>query len=113
MKITVIRSDAVVGVDGVFRNIDVSNLDPTIHAIHFDTTQSKGNVEFKAYTDKGNLWLTDFAPYQIYLDRWTAAAPPPFVPPVPQSPEPDAGAVLRALIKKGLITDAEARAEIK
>lgn len=116
MRISINQNDGVVGVDGVFRKVDLSEIAGEIHAIQFDTDSGRGVVEF----DKGvgaevmvrdNLaedaaWeaarkegvpekeidipvltkavfvhrppepFTDFAAYQVYLDRWTAAAPP-------------------------------------
>lgn len=86
MKITIVQSDSVVGVDGVFRQVSLAGFDPTIHAVQFDTVKAKGQIEFLADLDPrpGNQVFTDFTPYQVFVDRWTAAAPPP-PPPVDRS----------------------------
>lgn len=118
MKITIVQDDGVVGVDGVFRKVDVSELAGEIHAIQFDTVLGLGHIEFddsvtvdqavrdfeaeraaeRAAGDDREMQkkltqinktiqvqrppelITDFGPYQPYLDRWTAAAPPPPTP---------------------------------
>lgn len=72
MKVTIIRDDSVVGIDGVFFTVDLSNLDPSINAIHFNSDHPghKGNVEFKSETNKTNVWLEELGPYHEYVDRW-------------------------------------------
>lgn len=115
MRITIIQDDGLVGVDGVFRHVNLSELAGVIHAIPFDTEKGVGHIEYDrgatievdvrdeeaeraaerlAGDDRGalaalqpiykkisvpreNERITDFTPYQVYLDRWTAAAPLP------------------------------------
>lgn len=118
MKIIIIQGDGIVGVDGEFRQVELSELAGEIHAIHFDTAPGAGGViEFdegaveerqvrdtaredgewaaarKAGTPereidvpvryktipvpKSPVAITDFTPYEIYLERWRAAPPPP------------------------------------
>lgn len=48
MRITIIPSDGVVGVDGVFRQVSMAGIDPAIHAIQFDTTKGAGEIEYRA-----------------------------------------------------------------
>jgi len=106
MKISLVKDDAVMGVDGVFRTVDVSDLDATIHALQFDTAAGKGRIWFKAESDKGQADLTDFAPYQVFVDRWTAAAPPPPPPPKPPIDFSDVENVEKALKALGLVVAA-------
>ena len=120
MRITIIQDDGLVGVDGVFRAVDLAGIDPAIHAIQFDTEVGSGHVEYdreftvpvevRDHAAEDAAWaaaraaktpeseinipvmkktvqahrpneaLTDFAPYQAFVDRWTAAAPPPPTP---------------------------------
>lgn len=47
MRITIIADDGLVGIDGEFRKVDLSDLDPAIHAVQFDTVAGAGHVEFK------------------------------------------------------------------
>jgi len=77
MRYTIIQDDGVVGVDGVFRRVDLSGLDPEIHAIQFDTAKELGHIEYDAELEprKDNDALKSFAAYQLFVDRWTAAAP--------------------------------------
>ena len=46
MRITINQSAGVVIVDGVARDVDLSTLDPAIHAIQFDTVNGAGHIEF-------------------------------------------------------------------
>lgn len=89
MKISLVPSDNVAVVGGDARQISFAGIDPTIHAVQFDTVKSKGHVEFLEDIEPRlqNEEITDFAPYQIFVDRWTAAAPPP--PPPPTQAELD------------------------
>jgi hypothetical protein len=81
MRISVVVDDAKVIVDGEARTVDVSDLEPGIHAIQWDGAD--GDVEY-GKPRRENVALADFAPYQFLLDRWVAAAPPP--PPLPDPP---------------------------
>lgn len=136
MRIIINQNDGLVGVGGVFRAVDVSELAGAIHAIHFDTVAGVGMIEYdKGVTDPVEVrdhaaedaaWaaaraarapeneidipvmrktvqvprapkpFSDFAPYQIYLDRWAAAAPPPPAAPTPEQIEAAALAAKRA-----------------
>ena len=73
MRVTIIADDGKVGVDGVFRRVDLSTLDANIHAVQWDGAE--GHVEYKDHSPE--LVLTSISPYQSFIDAWTAAAPPP------------------------------------
>lgn len=84
MKITILPSDGVVGVDGLFRLVDLADVSPTIHAVQIDTAKNRGEIEFREAEDgsrAANERITDFTPFQKYVDRFTAAAPLPPTPP--------------------------------
>lgn len=83
MKIVVIRDDAVVGVDGVFRKVTVTDLDQTVSVVSFDTVTQKGSIKYGESKEWFNVFITDFSQYQVFADRWTAAAP---VLPLPMTP---------------------------
>ena len=72
MKVAIIKSRDRVNVDGDARAVDLSSLSETIHAVHWDGTT--GHVQYNDGT--AEEVLSDFDDYQIYLDAWTAAAPP-------------------------------------
>ena len=109
MKLTIIPSDGVVGVDGVFRSVSMAGIDPTIHAVQFDDATGGGEIEFKQRGSQ-NQRITDRAPFAQFVARWTAAAPPPPPPPQPRRAGPDE--LMRALLKKGIVTQAELDAEL-
>ncbi len=73
MRVTIIADDGVVGVDGEFRSVDLSALDPNVHAVQWDG--AKGHVEYRDRSPETPL--ADLAPYQPFIDAWAAAAPPP------------------------------------
>ncbi len=73
MRVTIIADDGKVGVDRVFRSVDLSTLDPNIHAVQWDG--AVGHVEFKDRSPEQQI--TDISPFQPFVDAWTAAAPPP------------------------------------
>ena len=76
MKITIIPSDGIVGVDRVFRKVSMTEFDPTVfHAVQFSTNSNSGHVEYE--DGRPNEPITNISLFQVLLDRWTAAAPAP------------------------------------
>lgn len=76
MRVTIIRDDGVVGVDFVFRKVDLSALPEGVRAVQWYGT--KGHVE---HDEAAETPLDSIAAFQSFIDLWTAAAPPP--PPLP------------------------------
>lgn len=74
MRVTIIRDDGVVGINGVFRSVDVSGLPAGVRALQWDGAKNTGHLE---YDDLTNAPLTSITPFQVFVDRWTAAAPQP------------------------------------
>ena len=109
MKLTIIPSDGVVGVDGVFRPVSMAGIDPDVHAVHFDDALNAGEVEYKE-RGRASDAITALGPFGVFIGRWNAAAPPPPPPPPPRTAGP--GELLKALIKKGVVTQAELNAEL-
>ena len=72
MRVTIIADDGKVGVDGVFRAVDLSTLDPNIHAVQWDG--ASGHIEFKDRSLEQRI--ADISAFQPFIDAWTAAAPP-------------------------------------
>lgn len=74
-RLTIVADDSLVIVDGVGLKVDLTGLDPQIHAVQWKGT--KGDVEWKEYDEDGNrhpnATITDVTPYQVFIDRWTAA----------------------------------------
>lgn len=73
MRLTIIRDDAVVGINGEFRSVDLSGLDPVIRAVQWNDERGGGHIE---YDDEPNANLDNINDFQSFIDLWTAAAPP-------------------------------------
>ncbi|MDQ3185986.1 MAG: hypothetical protein M3Q16_05895 [Pseudomonadota bacterium] len=79
MRVTIIRDDGVVGVNGLFRPIDLSSLPKGIRAVQWNG--ASGHIEYAEYTKAANTPLETIADFQCFIDRWIAAAPQPPAPP--------------------------------
>lgn len=79
MRLTIIKSDAAVIVNGERHTVDCSALPVDFHALQWDGTG--GEVEYGttrcghcgARSKKGNAIIWDVAPYQSYIDAWQTA----------------------------------------
>lgn len=72
MRVTIIRDDEVVGVDGIFRKVDLSSLPPGIRAVQLNG--ASGHIEYDEGANTALDNLTDFLPF---IDLWNEAAPHP------------------------------------
>lgn len=88
MRVTIMKDDAVVGVDGVFRTVNLSAMPEEIRVIQWNGTS--GHIE---YNEGPNSVIDDIGGIQVFIDLWTAAAPPP--PPEPAPAERIAAAHAR------------------
>jgi len=86
-KITIIQADGVVGINGEFREVDLSDLDTRIHAVQYDDVAGVGHIEFDASLDPrlpnqplGKMLFEKL--FNRFLKRWRAAGEPP-----PRTPE--------------------------
>lgn len=70
MRVTVIRDDGVVGVDGVFRNVDLSGMLEGVRVMQWDG--EAGHVEYDWWP---NERIETIAAIQSFIDLWNAAAP--------------------------------------
>ena len=79
MRVTIIRNDNAVYVDGKPHQVDCSALPADFHALQWDGVA--GEIEYAAVrcshclavSKKPNEVTADFSPYQIYLDAWNVA----------------------------------------
>lgn len=78
MKLVIIADDSRVGINAVnYDDLDMSQLDPSIHAIQW--YGEYGEIEFKTKFENGqivkpqNQIITDMTPYQWAVDAWNAA----------------------------------------
>lgn len=94
MRVTIIADDSHVYVEEQALVVDLTGLDPEIHAVQWYGTV--GEVEYRhdhiANVRKPNERITDFAPYQVFVDQWMIEAQK--VPPAPAQPSiPESGGV--------------------
>lgn len=89
MKVTIIPDDGKVGVDGEFRDVDLSDVDPSIHAVQWNG--NAGHIEFKDGSE--NEPLKNFGQFQSLVGRWQTKGPPP-TPPLFTLPTPAESAEL-------------------
>ena len=75
MRLTIIPGDSVVGIDGVFRSVSMTGIDPAIHAVQFDDDLSVGEIEYRQRS-RSNERITDRLGFEQFVARWTAAVPP-------------------------------------
>jgi hypothetical protein len=69
MKISIIKPDSTVTIDGLgFDSLDLSIVPSTTHAIQFNTATSIGHVEYNDGT--ANEAITSIAAYQSIIDAW-------------------------------------------
>lgn len=79
MRVTIIRDDDAVNIDGERQTVDCSSLPTDFHALQWDGFA--GEVEYGAVlcghcgmrSKKPNMTISDLAPYQKFLDGWHAA----------------------------------------
>lgn len=78
-RVTIIREDNVVSVDGVFRPVNLGDMDPGIHAVQWD-----GQAGWVEYNDgRGVETLNSIGIFLPILDRYNLAAPAPAPTPDP------------------------------
>lgn len=85
MRVTVIPEDNLIGIDGVFRSVDLSGMPSDMHAIQWNN--SEGHIE---YTDqRPNSRIQSFSVLEPYVALWNAAGSAPDPDPDPDpGPEP-------------------------
>lgn len=79
MRVTIVKSDSIVVVDGVVYAVDCTSLPTDFHALQW--YGQSGEVEYTATqcehcgarTKKGNAVIRDLTPYQPYVDAWGQA----------------------------------------
>jgi hypothetical protein len=80
MRITIIRDDELVGIDGEFKRIDMGTLPAGVRAVQWNG--SSGHVE---YDNGSNTELDSISTFQSFIDAWNDPAPLPETPaPAPE-----------------------------
>lgn len=108
MRVTIIREDGFVAIDGRAFIVDLSDMPEDLHAVQWDG--ESGHVERQGWM---NQTINSIADFQAWIDRWTAAAyaednPEPVEPVrfIPQSVTRYQGRA--ALLQMGLLDDIDA-----
>jgi len=89
-QVTLLPSANHVYVDGVCQIVDLSGMDPSIHAVQWSVTNGTGEIEYvnDIYGPPGSYKppqpINSIAPYQSYIDAWTAASAPAPAPTLAQ-----------------------------
>lgn len=90
-RIVIVKDDNNVGIDGEFRHFDLSNLEPGLHAVVYDTVKQKGWIEYDAQEVKrrpnkeiDEVYFTNA--FGSCVDIWNSLTPQP-EPPHIQTPE--------------------------
>lgn len=79
MRVTIIKDDNAVVVNGEKHAVDCSDLPADFHALQWNDLS--GEIEFRitrcthcsARSKKGNEIISDFAPYAPYVSAWRTA----------------------------------------
>jgi len=79
MRVTIVKDDNAVYVEGIAHHVDCSTLPAGFHALQWDGV--RGEVEYAATrcehcgarTKKGNEIISELGPYQTYIDAWEVA----------------------------------------
>lgn len=91
MKLSIIREDGMVYVNGIPKYIDLSSIEPTdFRALQWSGPENGiggiGHIEFTGTPNKLNEDITDLGLYYSYYQQWALAdpIPKPFEPPIIQ-----------------------------
>lgn len=76
-RLTIIKVDNVVGIDGNFSTIDCSSLPENFHALQWNQNTSIGEVEWNGNPRPPNTIITDLNDYQFLVDAWKQKNPIP------------------------------------
>lgn len=77
MRLTIVVPDSVVGIDGEFRQVDLTSLAQNIRAVQWDGF--KGHIEYSDGT--ANATINDISDFSEVVSLWEALTPEPPTPP--------------------------------
>jgi len=73
MRVTIIKDDNSVIVDGVRRTVDCTDLPADFHALQWYGTEGEVEYALVGKSKKPNEIISSLAPYQKYVDAWQVA----------------------------------------
>ena len=100
IRLTIIKNDNLVGIDGKFTTIDCSSLPSNLHAVQWDAVNSVGEVEWNGNPKPSNTPITDITDYQDIVTAWYKANPI-------EVPEPAANSSQIAVLGEPVLTNGE------
>ena len=104
MLISIIPSEGHMVVDGDARQIDLTDIGEPIHVLRYDSVAKKGMVWYTQDSNQGQAILEGFDRYEMYMTRWTEAAPSAAVKAPPEPPrQPSAEEVASNLRRKSFL----------
>lgn len=72
-RMTIIKEDNMVGIDGKFFQIDCSALPSNFHALQWYEDDNYGEIEWSGKpTRPRNTPISSLQDYQEYIDKWNA-----------------------------------------
>jgi hypothetical protein len=69
-RLTIIKSDNLVGIDGQSSNVDCSSLPENFHALQWNQNESIGEIEWNGNPRPGNTIITELGEYDVFVDLW-------------------------------------------
>jgi hypothetical protein len=73
MRLTIVKADNTVVIDGVAAEVDCSEVPIFVHAIQWDSDRGRGQIEFVPDSDgtkHPNMRITDVSQYGVLVERW-------------------------------------------
>jgi hypothetical protein len=85
IRLTIIKEDNLVGIDGKFTRIDCSSLPPDLYALQWDAVNSVGEIEWYGSPKPPNTKISNISAYQDLITEWYKANPIPVPEPAANS----------------------------
>lgn len=70
IKMTIVRQDNLIGVDGVFRKVDCSSLPEDFIALQWYEEEKRGEIEWEGNPKPKNTIIKKLDAYRSYFDLW-------------------------------------------
>lgn len=74
MRLTIIKADNAVGIDGKFLTVDCSELPADFHALQWEGSESglggDGEIEWLGKPKPANTYISNLGEYSTYVEAW-------------------------------------------
>lgn len=71
IRMTIVKDDNIVGIDGIFYSVDCSHLPENFHALQW--YGNEGEVEWKGIPKPQNTIINSLDDYMVYVSMWNDA----------------------------------------